>query len=126
MVLSHLLWIITFGVVGVSSRFAVDTFFSRWEFSFPLHTLLINVLGCFIAGIIVNLGGSGKLLTESPIRLALIVGFCGGFTTFSGFGIQLVQMFQAGRVIPALTYGVGTNILCVLATALGFFLTKQS
>jgi fluoride exporter len=111
------------GVVGVSVRFGIDTWIARWAFSFPVGTLLINSIGCFIAGLIVNFGGQ-RDLSADPLRLGLIVGFCGGFTTFSGYGLQLVQLIESNRMLAALLYGAASPLLCLIATASGFMISR--
>jgi fluoride exporter len=115
------LWVTIFGVMGVSSRFAIDTFISRYALTFPVGTLLINIAGCFIAGFIFGLQ---KDLAANPVRLGMVVGFCGGFTTFSGFGLQFVQLASDGKLGAAAVYGLGTPTLCLFATAAGLFLSK--
>jgi fluoride exporter len=115
------LWILLFGMVGVGSRFGIDKWMMRWDFSFPLGTLVINIAGCLIAGICFGLT---KDLGAHPVRLAIIVGFCGGFTTFSGFGLQIMQMIESERFMASVLYGVGTPVLCVMATGLGLFLVR--
>lgn len=75
-------WVIGFGVIGVSLRFAVDSYVAKYAFSFPIGTLSINIVGCFIAGICFGWGVQRDLGVD-PVRLGIIVGFCGGFTTFS-------------------------------------------
>jgi fluoride exporter len=115
--------VLGFGVLGVACRFAIDSWLMRWAFSFPVGTLAINVVGCFIAGLILALTlPSG--FSSHPIYLGLVVGFCGGFTTFSGYGIQFIQMMNEGRWIPAVAYGIVTPILCLLSTGAGLFVAK--
>lgn len=117
------LWVLTFGALGVAARFAIDTWIAKFLFSFPFGTLAINILGCFIAGLCFN-SGMQRDLALSPVRLAVIVGFCGGFTTFSGFGLQFMELLSGGRVMAALAYGIGSPVLCFLATAGGLYLPR--
>lgn len=117
------LWVIGFGFLGVSSRFAIDSWTARLSFSFPIGTLAINVVGCFIAGLLFSPGLRSDLSADH-VQIGIIVGFCGGFTTFSGFGLQFMQLLNDGRIIPAIAYGIGSPVLGVLATAGGLLLSR--
>ncbi len=116
-------WILLLGAVGVAARFTLDTWVSRFIDAFPAGTLSINIAGCLVAGVLFGLGGD-KPLADTPLRLGAIVGFCGGFTTFSGFALQIMQLLGSGRLSVALAYGVATPILCILAAAAGLYLTR--
>jgi len=76
---------------------------------FPLSTLVVNVLGCFIIGL---LGYAGMQASWWPkeLRLAVTVGFLGAFTTFSTFGLETVKLASGGSLIPALG-NVAANVL---------------
>lgn len=115
--------VVGFGVIGVSLRFAIDSWIANWAFSFPIGTLLINILGSLAAGFVYRYGFEQEQLSLT-LRLGLLIGFCGGFTTFSGFALQLVQQLQAGRFAPALIYSAGSPILCIFAAYGGIFLAR--
>jgi CrcB protein len=92
---------------------------------FPYATLLINVLGSFVIG-----GVAGLTLTPArmgihpDVRIFLMVGICGGFTTFSAFSLQLLELFQNGDAIPALLYAAGSVLLCLLFVWFGWWLGR--
>ncbi len=92
---------------------------------YPWGTLLINVLGSFVIGLV---GGftltPGRVGVHPDIRIFLMTGVCGGFTTFSAFSLQTLELLQAGDVVPALGYGAGSVVLCVLATYAGWLLGR--
>ena len=91
---------------------------------FPYSTLLINVLGSFVIGILFILLVERSLL--APIwRSALLVGFLGAFTTFSSFSLQALGLMEEGRFIAALGYIGSSVIVCILAVALGMYLARQ-
>ncbi len=91
----------------------------------PWGTLLINVLGSFVIGLV-----AGVTLTPARVglhpdmRIFLMTGVCGGFTTFSAFSLQTLELMQAGETVPALGYAVGSVVLCVVATWCGWLLGR--
>src|SRR5688500_16582056 len=115
------IWVISFGVLGVSCRFAIDSWIARYAFLFPVGTLAINIAGCFLAGLLFGPGAQ----SANPLRLNLIIGFCGGFTTFSGFGLQFMQLFNDGKIMLAITYGIASPVLCILGTAGGLLFSRH-
>lgn len=84
---------------------------------FPWGTLLINVLGSFIIGLVGGITLTPARVGLHPdLRIFLMTGVCGGFTTFSAFSLQTLELMQAGETIPALAYALGSVALCVIAT----------
>lgn len=107
------------GGVGSVCRYAVGGLLqSRSVNGFPVGTLVVNVIGCVVVGVLAKyfLHSQAHLLT----RTALIVGFCGGFTTFSTFSFETVELATTRRPLLALTYIVSSLLLCVLGTAAGY------
>jgi fluoride exporter len=115
-----MVWIsvLSFGVLGVASRFALDSWIANGAYSFLIATLVINILGSFIGGLVFAYGYEMELLSPH-LRIGLLIGFCGGFTTFSGFALQLIQQIQNGKISPALIYGLSSPVLCVIAVYAG-------
>ncbi len=92
---------------------------------FPWGTLLINVLGSFVIGWFGALTAAGGRLTVSPdMRIFVMVGLCGGFTTFSSFSLQTFELLQAGEVGWAAAYIIGSVCLCVGVVWAGFLLAR--
>jgi CrcB protein len=92
---------------------------------FPWGTLLINVLGSMVIGLVAGLTLTPARVGMHPdIRIFLMTGVCGGFTTFSAFSLQTLELMQSGDVVPALGYAVGSVVLCVLATYGGWALGR--
>ena len=84
---------------------------------FPWGTLLINVLGSFVIGLVAGLTLTpGRVGMHPDLRIFLMTGVCGGFTTFSAFSLQTLELIQAGDVVPAMGYAIGSVVLCVIAT----------
>jgi fluoride exporter len=88
--------------------------------SFPWGTLIINVLGSAIIGFVATLTGpDGRLLVSSTTRQFIMVGICGGYTTFSSFSLQTLNLMNDGQWLYA-TLNIGASvILCLLAVWLG-------
>ena len=92
---------------------------------FPWGTLLINVLGSFVIGWFGALTSiDGRLAVTPEIRLFVLVGLCGGFTTFSSFSLQTFELLQFGEYGWAAGYIIGSVALCILMTAAGFLLGR--
>ena len=92
---------------------------------FPWGTLLINVLGSFIIGLAAGVTLVPQRVGMHPdIRIFLMTGVCGGFTTFSAFSLQTLELIQAGDVAPAMGYAVASVALCVVATYCGWALGR--
>ena len=101
--------------------------------SFPWGTLLINVVGSFVIGLFAAALGERGLFSDAlgrghldfvDLRAFVMVGLCGGFTTFSSFSLQSLDLLQAGRTVPALGYMAGSVLACLFAVWLGWVLGR--
>lgn len=92
---------------------------------FPWGTLLINVLGSFVIGLVAGITLTAHRVGMHPdVRIFLMTGVCGGFTTFSAFSLQTLELLQSGDVVPAFGYAVGSVVMCVVATYCGWLLGR--
>jgi CrcB protein len=92
---------------------------------FPWGTLLINVLGSFVIGLVAAATLTPERIAMHPtMRIFLMTGVCGGFTTFSAFSLQTLELMQGGELVPAFGYAVGSVVLCVIATYCGWLLGR--
>ena len=91
--------------------------------SFPVGTLIVNILGCFLIGIIYGLFVRYST-TSHMLCLLLTTGFCGGFTTFSSFANESLQMLQAGNVGGFVGYVAASLVLGILLVLFGYYLVK--
>jgi CrcB protein len=110
------------GAIGAVSRYVVDDLVkTRFEGRFPWGTLVINVTGSFVLGVVTGLGlyhGLGLL----P-KTAIGVGFCGAYTTFSTFSYETVELVEAGAIGPAVGNVLGSVVLGLAAAGIGLALT---
>lgn len=89
----------------------------------PLATLFVNVTGSFMIGVFVaGFSGSPEGIPNESLRLLLVTGFLGAFTTFSSFSIETLQLLQQGSVWLALGNVLLNVIFCLLAVAIGYAL----
>lgn len=109
------------GGVGAAARFVVDWLVNRlWSHQFPVSTLLINISGSFLIGLL-----STTVATDHPDAFAIAAtGFCGGYTTFSTAMVESVRLAREGAWRAAVWSAVGTLFLCVVAAALGLLLGR--
>lgn len=104
------------GAAGANARFVISTVAARrWGARFPWGTLLINVTGSFLLGLLL----AAPALGAGGPHALLATGFCGGYTTFSTFAFETVALGGRGARLPALANALGSVVLCVAAVALG-------
>lgn len=113
-----LIWIAAGGAFGSVFRYLIGGLVQRsTAAAFPVGTLAVNVIGCFLVGVLTQ---HFMNLSPSPaLRAGLITGFCGGFTTFSAFSIETAGLIDGGEYIKATGYILMSGILCVSATIAG-------
>jgi fluoride exporter len=110
--------------IGGVTRFLASRFIQNTVVSaFPWGTFAVNILGCFIIGIIFGISEKGNFLS-SEWRLFLTVGFCGGFTTFSTFTQENVALLRDGNFLFFTLYTGLSVFLGLAATFLGNFTIK--
>lgn len=115
------LWVTLLGGAGSVARFVLDGFIrSKLATLVPMGTLVINVSGSFILGVMTGLVLVG--IESTDLRIVLGTGFCGGFTTFSTAMIDTVRLLQQRRWVAAFLNGVGMMVLALAAAVLGIFL----
>jgi fluoride exporter len=112
------------GGVGSVARFLCQRSVSAWyPHAFPFGTLIVNFLGCFLIGFLLGFMEKASIV-KPELRLLLVTGFCGGFTTFSAFAADNIQLLKDGRLIYFMLYTVGSVVLGIFATYVGLSIMK--
>jgi len=112
------------GAVGSMLRYAVQKFFqAQTAAAFPTGTLLVNIAGCFLIGILWSLV-SRSLTWNDEMKLLLMTGFCGGFTTFSAFTLEGIGLLKENRTVLFVIYLTASVVGGLLATFIGIRIVK--
>ncbi len=118
------LWVGVGGFLGANARYALGVWIvGRLGAEFPFHTLLINVTGSFVIGVLLVLL-SERLAVDPAWRLLLVVGFLGGYTTFSSYTFEALALAEGGRWLAAAWYVLGSNGLGLIAAYAGVVLAR--
>jgi CrcB protein len=113
------------GAIGSVGRFWMAIAVARLTgTTIPWGTILINILGSCLIGWLAGLSMAGRMPYADSMRAFTMVGLCGGFTTFSSFSLQTVELLREGQMLAAAANVCGSAILCVLATTLGLWLAR--
>jgi CrcB protein len=112
------------GLVGTLGRYALSGVIARrFGETFPAGTLVVNIVGCFLAGLLFYLLQERNLVTPMT-RTVVMIGLLGGFTTFSSFGLQTFTLLRDGEFWFATLNLVGSNFLGLLMVWAGYTLGK--
>lgn len=106
------------GFVGAVCRYLIGMIPLKEGCAFPIKTLMINIVGSFMIGIVVALASETDFLNPRTV-LFLKVGICGGFTTFSSFTLESADLIKSGKMQLAVIYTILSIILGVLAVFAG-------
>lgn len=115
-------WVALGSALGGVARYAGSGIELRWPGAgFPWSTLLVNIVGSLAIGALAfAIPADGRAASENA-RLFLMVGVCGGFTTFSAFSLETLSLARSGAWGMAAGYVFGSIVLCLLAVAAGYF-----
>ncbi len=112
------------GGIGSILRYLVQVYISRYvTLAFPVGTLLVNISGCLLIGLLYGLSTRYTVITVEW-RLFLITGICGGYTTFSSFSYESISLFKQGNYTYFILYTTLSFVLGLLATVGGTAITK--
>lgn len=116
-------WVAIGGGLGSIARYGCARWLAGCSTTWPFATLLVNVLGAFLLGLVFE-AGAGRQLLSVDVRLPLGTGLMGGFTTYSTFSLEVALSMQRGEPLRALTYVGATLVLALLASFAGLALGR--
>ena len=121
--MSQIFTVVLGGALGALTRYGLISATSAF-ISTPGATFAINVLGCFLAGCVAGAYWEEQWFVQYG-RTLLLVGFLGGFTTYSAFSLDFLNLLQGGKPLLAFGYAMGTVVVCLLAAMLGTYLVHN-
>ncbi len=121
----RLILIAVFGAIGTLARYGLQGVVQvRTVGTFPYGTLLINLTGCFLLGLIGQFT-LNRMVISPDWRVAITIGFFGGYTTFSTFGWETAKMLEDGEWLPATTYVAASVVAGLLLSVAGIRLANR-
>ena len=112
------------GFIGTLSRYWLSGVVARrYGETFPMGTLLVNLVGCFLVGLLFYLLQE-RFLVNQTVRTVILIGFLGGFTTFSSFGLQTFTLLQDGEFGLAALNILGANVIGLVLVWAGYTLAR--
>ncbi|MFM1879066.1 MAG: hypothetical protein RLZZ241_1932 [Bacteroidota bacterium] len=121
--MKQLALVIVGGGIGSGLRYLVSAYLNPLFSGFYLGTITVNIIGCLIIGLLFGVSLRQEFI--NPVQSSFFVtGICGGFTTFSTFGLEQFLLIREGNYTHVLLYTFGSLILGVLAVGLGFWLAR--
>ena len=113
------------GLAGTLARYWLSGWADeRWGMTFPIGTMIVNLTGCLAMGFLFH-ATAERFLVDPIVRTAILVGFLGGFTTFSSFGIQTFTLLRDGEVFLATLYVVISNVVGIAFVWAGYTVSKS-
>jgi CrcB protein len=120
-VLAYVLIAIGSALGGMGRYFVSGVVTTLTGGTFPYGTMLVNISGCLVIGFFATLTGpDGRFLVGTPARQFVMIGLCGGYTTFSSFSLETLYLARAGEWMSATANAAGSVVLCMLSVWLGF------
>ncbi|MGM5631173.1 fluoride efflux transporter CrcB [Apibacter raozihei] len=122
--IKNILVVGTGGAMGTILRYLISVYTSKhYSGDFPIATFFINITGCMLIGLFVGLAERNQLM-NGEMRLFLITGFCGGYTTFSTFSLENQQLMQQGNQFILYAYLLSSIIVGIAAVYIGGYLSR--
>ena len=112
------------GGFGSGLRYLVTIAMNQYSKVFPFGTFTVNILGCLLIGLVLGYAQKENTLTSNQ-TLLLATGFCGGFTTFSAFANENLELIKNGEIFNLSVYIVGSVLIGITAFLIGFYLTNR-
>ena len=125
--MQNYIWVMIGSALGGGARYWCSGFIAqRIGETFPWGTLIVNVAGSFVIGFFATLTGpDGRFLVGTTARQFVMIGLCGGYTTFSSFSLQTLTLARDGEFLFGMLNIAASVILCLLAVSLGDYLAMD-
>ncbi len=119
--MTRFLWVALGSALGGMARYGLTLVMAEFAgVAFPWGTLLVNILGCaFIGWFAAAFGVDAKFPLDPTMRIFVMTGICGGFTTFSSFSLETLTLAREGENFKAAAYVMASVIICLLGVWLG-------
>ena len=122
--MSRLLLIGLAGFVGTIGRYWLSGVVARrYGETFPVGTLVVNLIGCFLVGLLFYLMQE-RFMVNPTVRMVILIGFLGGFTTFSSFGLQTFSLLRDGEFGLAILNLTASNFVGLVLVWVGYTLAR--
>ena len=112
------------GGLGSGLRYLVTIALNQYSKVFPFGTFTVNMLGCLLIGLILGYAQKENTLTSNQ-TLLLATGFCGGFTTFSAFANENLELIKNGEIFNFSVYSVSSIVIGIVAVFVGLYFSKN-
>ena len=112
------------GGLGSGLRYLITIAMNQYSKIFPLGTFTVNILGCLLIGLILGYAQKENTLTSNQ-TLLLATGFCGGFTTFSAFANENLELIRNGELFNFSIYAIGSVFLGIVLILIGYLLVNK-
>ena len=116
-------WVAIGGALGASLRFISSSFFNLFYPNLPIGTFIVNVIGSFIIGLLIN-SLEVRNLSEIFIKYFLIIGVLGSFTTFSSFSYEVIELYNNKKLFLSIIYILASVLTCIVAAYAGYNINK--
>jgi fluoride exporter len=115
------------GAIGATTRYKLSGYILHLTIQqkFPYGTFVVNVIGCLLAGILVGFAEKQQIISQE-MRIFLLTGILGGFTTFSAFGVETIYLLRRGDYLVAGTYVILSLLCGLLALWLAYYFVPRS
>lgn len=117
-----ILYVFIGGGLGSLARYGIAHYMKSDDFQFPYATLIANFLACIVLGVLMAFAQKNQM--DDATRLTFMVGFCGGFSTFSTFSSETFKLLEQGNSLYAIANILGSILICLLGIYIGLRLGK--
>ena len=112
------------GGLGTGLRYIITITINQYSKVLPFGTFTVNMLGCLLIGMILGYAQKENTLSSNQ-TLLLVTGFCGGFTTFSAFANENLELIKNGEIFNLSLYTIGSVLIGILAVFTGYYLLSN-